>query len=178
MRWQWDLFGRDPTPIYETSRSTSGANRPARQLDLLGTPCLTIPGSGDAVASSIQYPSWIEGVCKAMSTHTDGLPTAEDVGRRWSAALARRFAADGRAKRIARALSCDVRTAEAWIAGQAPYLHVAIAAAIRLRDPLLLYELAGIAPPAAEVEARELDTLRADLDALGARIDRLREGAA
>lgn len=109
----------------------------------------------------------------AMGTHTDGV-TAAAVGERWAAALRRRFAVPYAAKVIARELERDVRTVESWLGGQAPYLHVVVEVAVRLRDPLLLFEIAGLAPPSDMQVAARLDEIKRDLDALGGRIAALR----
>ena len=105
-----------------------------------------------------------------MNPDTNGLLTSNLVGRRWASALMRRFPGPFRAKAIAKTIGCDVRTAESWLAGQAPYLHVAISAAITLRDPLLLFEIADLPVPEEADLAKRIDALRGDFDALGARI--------
>lgn len=173
--WNQTLFGDlFPSDSLLRRRKPGGVATPARQLDFPEWLCLTMPGgSGDA--PPIQVESWIERVCKAMSPDTNEMLTASAVGERWAHALTRRFPGPHAAKRIARALGRDVRTAEAWLGGQAPYLHAALDAAYRLRDPVLLFELAGIAPPEALILDREIESLRADLDGLGERIARLRQ---
>lgn len=175
MTWDRNLFG-DLVPSPDLLRKkTGGAATPARQLDLLEGFCLTISGAAAAAGTpSIQVPDWIEGVCKAMNPNTNDLLTAGEVGARWAGSLRRRFPGPFAAKTIARRLGRDVRTVEAWLAGQAPQLHAALDAALRLRDPLILFELAGIEPPAAVVVDGELDALRTDLDRLGERIARLK----
>ena len=155
-----DLFGFLIRP--------GGAAIPARPLPLV----FSKTGSrGDT--PSIQVPSWVEEVCKAMNPNTQGL-TAAIVGERWAQALRRRFSGPSAAKRIARELGKDVRTAESWLAGQAPYLHVVVETAIRLKDPLLLFEIAGLAPPSDTEIAAKLGEIKGELDALGARIARLK----
>ena len=100
--------------------------------------------------------------------------TAEVLGRRWAAALRRRFPGPGAAKRIAEALGADPRTVEGWLEGRAAYPHVLFGAAVRLRDPLMLFELAGIEPPGEAAIAANLERMRADLDQLGGRIRMMR----
>lgn len=157
-----DLFGRIVRP--------SRAATPARPLPL------GFALSTGRAAPSIQVPSWVAEVCRAMNPNTQGL-TAAIVGERWGQALRRRFPGPFAAKRIAAALGREVRTAEGWLAGQAPYLHVVVETAIKLKDPLLLFEIAGLAPPSdAEIAAR-LDEIKGELDQLGGRIARLRDGA-
>lgn len=111
-----------------------------------------------------------------MTSDTKEMPTAALVGERWAAILRRRYPGPFAAKRAARELGRDPRTVEAWLAGQAPLLHMAIAAAVRWRDPLLLFELAGVAPPTEAEIAAGLDEMRRDLDRLAARIAELRGG--
>lgn len=177
MNWSPDLFGRlVPSPDLLRRKKTGGDATPARQLDFLEGLCLTISGaSGGASATpSIHVPDWIEGVCKAMNPDTNDLLSAHEVGGRWAEALRRRFPGPCAAKAAAKQLRRDLRTVEAWMGGQAPQLHAALDAALRLRDPLILFELAGIAPPQAVVVDGELEALRSDLDRLGERIARLK----
>lgn len=157
-----DLFGllRNVGP--------GGGSPQGRQLDFLAT-----LAAGPA-GPRIQVPTWIDGVCKAMNADSNGLPTAENVGQRWRTILERRYPGAHAAKRIAADLERDVRTVQAWLAGQAPYLHVAIEAAWRWNDPLVLFELAGMAPPSDNEIAAQLGEIKGDLEQLGARIARLK----
>lgn len=140
-----------------------------------------------AAEPRVQVPAWMERVCKAMDADINGLPTADKVGQRWAAILERRAAHLAReavlrgdtrhwtpAKLIAVDLEVQVRTAQSWLAGQVPYLIAAVEAALKWRDPSVLFELAGLAPPDEAGLERELAGLRQDLATLGARIARLK----
>lgn len=152
-----DLFG--------VFRETGGDRTPARrQLTF------DLPNAGGAVTAPVQAPIWIEGVCKAMSEDTNGLLSAALVGQRWGRYLRRRFSGPGGRKDAARLLDRDMRTINAWFDGQAPYLHAALDVAQRLRDPLLLFVLAGLEPPGETAIAADLERMRADLDQLNRRI--------
>ncbi len=169
-----DLFG--------VLRRTGRDATPARhQFSFLESGCLTIfPSTGRHGCPPIQVKSWIAEACKTMNLDTNDLLTAEIAGRRWAEALRRRWP-DGTAKVISARLrgdgvEADFRTVQSWLGGQAPRLHVALAVALALRDPLLLFELAGLPVPEAARVDRQLEEMRADLDALGARIGRLKGG--
>lgn len=111
---------------------------------------------------------------KAMRTITNALHVdAADVGRRWAAALRRRWGSN--AKLVARALGANVRTAESWLGGQAPGAEV-LARAGAL-DPAIVLEVlapgsklaaaASVDAALAAVEAR-LAALRTDIAGLKA----------
>lgn len=91
---------------------------------------------------------------------------AADVGGRWSAALRRRWGSN--AKLVARALDANVRTAEAWLAGQAPYADVlARAGAI---DPAIVLEV--LAPGSKLATAASVDAALVAVEARIASIGR------
>lgn len=82
-------------------------------------------------------------------------PGAEgDLGRRWAEALKGRLAPDARAKRLARLLGAEIRTAEGWLAGQAPQLRY-LFRAFRVFGPTLLAEV--LAPGSAWSGGVDLD---------------------
>ena len=106
-----------------------------------------------------------------MGTITNELPTdpergEADVGARWAAALRRRYPAHA-AKRVARDLGVTVRTAEGYLAGQAPPARVLVRAAALHGAALALEVLVPDSRAAADAR------LSAELDAVGDRLARL-----
>lgn len=124
----------------------------------------------------VQVPAWMERVCKAMDANTNDLLTAHEAGQRWAGILRRRYAGKT-AKQVGAALGHDWRTVQSWMGGQAPGLHVALGLAFRLKDPLILFELAGIEPPSEAEIGRELAEVQQQLQDLGARLARLKDKA-
>lgn len=133
-----------------------GAVRPARRrrLDQPGLP-LTFPLRDKR---TFQFQILTEPEGKAMSRDTEGLL----IGQRWADALRRRFVGAHQAKRIARALDCEVRTAESWLSGQAPYAKYLFRAARRFGAALVLEVLA---PDDRLAEAARLETALDDVEA-------------
>lgn len=96
------------------------------------------------------------------------------VGRRWGAALRRRYDS---VKDCARAYGVDVRTAEAWFAGQAPLAKIVVVAAA-IDGPSILAEvfMPDSDAAAAAIFDATLDDVVARIDALSDEIARLRGG--
>ncbi|MGE4527432.1 MAG: hypothetical protein AB7D00_03600 [Rhodospirillaceae bacterium] len=112
---------------------------------------------------------------RTMRTITNALHAdAADVGGRWAAALRSRWGSN--AKLVARALNAKVRTAESWLAGQAPSAEV-LARAGAL-DPAIVLEV--LAPGSKLAAAASVDAalvaVEARLAALGREIAGLKAG--
>jgi hypothetical protein len=118
--------------------------------------------AGGSFTAKIRVPSWIGDLSKAMKPDTQGL-TANWVGVAWAKALKKRFPGPDQAKRIARATDHQVRTVQGWLSGQAPYLHVVISVALKLKDPMLFFEISGLEVPKDNEVNRQIDDLKRDM---------------
>lgn len=109
-----DLFG---FPL------AGGAATPPRQLRLPLTVSASLVGGcpgGDA--PPFRFAVWTGTEGEPMGGITEALRDETDaIGRRWAEALRRRYRGEAAAKTVARAFDVQVRTAEGWLAGQAPY---------------------------------------------------------
>lgn len=94
----------------------AGGGAPARQLALGLTVSLKPQGGGSPLRLSL----WRSTGSKDMGQVTGAFHEPE-IGPRWAAALRRRYPGAHQAKRIATDFDCEIRTAEAWLGGQAPY---------------------------------------------------------
>lgn len=138
-----DLFGR-PLP--------GGQAAPARQL-VLGLkpgPALGIQGGG-----LLRLSLWSAGAGNPIGQATGALSAGggageREIGQRWAAALRRRYPGGFAAKRIARAFDVDARTAESWLAGQAPFAKYLLRA-WRLHGGAMVAEV--LAPDDGEAKA-------------------------
>lgn len=102
-----------------------GAATPARQLGLPLRPAFSVALEGSSTPFRFQLWSGEESNHMARNTEAFRQETAA-IGARWAAALTRRYGRN--AKKIAGAFGCEVRTAESWLAGQAPFARVLISA--------------------------------------------------
>lgn len=132
-------------------------------------------------AASLRFQVYAEDGAKHMGHHHnslhDALPAGaeETLGRRWGDWLAEVYGRANMAKLIARDFDVSVRTAEVWLAGQAPYARH-IVRALRLHG--LGVVGAVLAPGTAVERLARVDQLADDLEtkmqALGAEIAILR----
>jgi hypothetical protein len=98
----------------------------------------------------------------------------DGIGERWAAALRRRYPDRARAKRIARDMCVEIRTAEGWLAGQAPQVKALWRAAL-VHGPAIVTEVllpgtsldqqARVDSGLLELEQR-LDALRREISTL------------
>lgn len=70
----------------------------------------------------LRFQIWKESEDKEMGAITKNLSDeSQTIGQRWASALRARYPGPAIAKQVARAFAVDLRTAEAWLSGQAPY---------------------------------------------------------
>ncbi len=98
--------------------------------------------------------------------HGDSHVSRETIGKKWAALLREHWPRD-RAKNVARAFGCDVRTAQSWLCGQTPQLHHFIRAA----QLIGFSRVVGVLFPDTDLHSRA--QLHDDLLELRSRLDRL-----
>lgn len=155
-----DLFGH---PVMMTG---AAPNRP-RPMPLN----LIFPVSPESDGPTLRFQLWRNGAGKDMVDVTDGLTGKEAIGTRWAAWLKRTYSGPHKAKRIARDLNVQVRTAEGYLAGQIPYAPVFVTAA-QVHGPAVLFEVLApnLVPPTQAESQRAINELKDKLDALGDQI--------
>lgn len=137
--------------------------------DLFGRPVFTKPkqlGLNLAVSvGMVPLASLTEALSGLSAGGSTGLAPVEipegELGQRWAEALKRQHPAHT-AKLVARDLACEVRTVEAWLAGQAPQLKFFFRA-LRRYGPGLLASMAD--PGSAFALAVDLDAQARDVEA-------------
>jgi len=170
MAYDRDLFG-----ILRRQKKRAGrVASPARQLDFKEALCLTVSVKSGGATAPFHFQLWSGAESNPMSIVTNTLATSEAVGARWSDWLRRAYPGPHAAKRIATAFAVDTRTAESWVAGQAPYARHFVKAAA-LHGPAVLFEVLapGLVPPSEEETRRALAEVKSELDRLGDRLSRL-----
>jgi len=131
-----------------------GVAAPTRQLPLP----LTVVADQRPGQPSIRFQIWSGRGEKAMGQNTVTLQDESAIGARWAAALRRRHVS---AKEIARAFDVEVRTAEGWLQGHAPYAKYLLRA-WRLHGAAVVAEV--LAPGSDWQQSAAIDAALGDLE--------------
>lgn len=132
-----------------------GVAAPTRQLPLP----LTVVADRPQGEAPIRFQLWSGAGCKAMGENTVTLQDETAIGGRWAAALKRRYDS---AKAVALAFDVGVRTAEGWLAGQAPYAKYLLRA-WRLHGADIIAEV--LAPGSSWHQSASIDTALSEVQA-------------